>query len=262
MISQKQQNIIDSAISEYKSNGVCVVKGLLDTNEIELLQKEASRLWSDQKDLNPLNLRVGTRKDLDGKDLLERLDPVVDISKIFSDINEDERILKLAQTALDEKVMVLKEKLIYKWPGSSGYGAHRDEPYFSVSENGPAGNEILSILVALDKANLENGAMKFYPALRFKELASPAEEVRDIDNAEIEDAPFLMPELNPGDIVLFDGNMPHCSDFNRSKRTRRTYMITYTLKKYTECREYYYRFRHEELSKQRKKDYEGDFFIK
>ena len=63
MINQKQQNIIDSAISEYSSNGVYVVKGLLDTNEIELLQKEASRLWSDQKDLNPLNLRVGTRKD-------------------------------------------------------------------------------------------------------------------------------------------------------------------------------------------------------
>jgi len=251
MISQKQQNIIDSAISEYKSNGVCVVKGLLDTNEIELLQKEASRLWSDQKDLNSLNLRVGTRKDLDGKDVLERLDPVVDISKIFSDLNEDERILKLAEIALGEKVMVMKEKLIYKWPGSSGYGAHRDGAYFKVSENAPESNEILSIIIALDKVDAENGATKFYPTLRFKELASPAEEARDIDDAEIEGEPFLMPELNPGDIVLFDGNMPHSSDFNKSQRTRRIYIITYAFNKYTNCREDYYASRHKEMSKER-----------
>lgn len=75
----------------------------------------------------------------------------------------------------------------------------------------------------MDKVDSENGATKFYPALRFKELASHKEEVRDIDNAEIEGAPFLMPELNPGDIVLFDGNMPHSSDFNKSQCTRRIY---------------------------------------
>lgn len=262
MISQQQQNIIDDAISEYKQNGVCVIKDLLNINEVELLQKEASRLWTDQKDLTLFNLRIGTRKDLDGKVVLERLDPVVDISKIFSAINEDERIVKLAQIGLGEKVMVLKEKLIYKWPGTCGYGVHRDEPYLSVSENGPTGNEILSILIALDKSDTENGAIKFYPSLRFKELASPAEEVRDIDNVEIEGVPFLMLELNPGDIVLFDGNMPHSSDFNRSKRTRRTYMVTYASQKYTECREDYYRFRYEEILKDRQKSHDGTFHIR
>ncbi len=261
MISQKQQTIINGSISEYKSNGMCVVKNLLDINEIESLQQEASRLWSEQQDLNPHNLRVGLRKDLSGKDVLERLDPVADISVIFSNLNEDVRILKLAHDALGETVRVLKEKLIYKWPGSSGYGTHKDEQYFSVSEDGPDGNEILSILVALDKADSENGAMRFYPTIRFKKLISPKGESRDVDESEIENVPFLMPDLNPGDIVLFNGTVPHNSDFNRSTRSRRTYMITFAPKRYTECRKDYYNYRQEELSKERKKDYVGDFYI-
>lgn len=263
MKNDKKGKIVKNAIDEYSSNGVCVVKDLLKEDEIKHLQQEASRLWSKQEDLTLYNLRVGLRKGLNGEDVLERLDPVVDISKIFSDINGDERILKLAQDALGEAVMVLKEKLIYKWPGNSGYGAHRDEPYFRVlGEKGPSGIEMVSIAVALDKTNSKNGAIKFYPNLRFTKLSSPKDEPRDIDKSELENIPAFMPDLDPGDIVLFDGIIPHASDFNRSDHPRRIYIITFVPKRYIGSREDYYRLRHDEFSKKRKKDYGGDFYIR
>ena len=262
MKKNKEEEKVQDTMDEYRLNGMCIIKGILKENEVKLLQKESLRLWSEQENLTPHNLRVGIRKDLDGKDVLERLDPVHDISKIFSDLNKDPKILKLAREALGEPVIVLKEKLIYKWPGSSGYGAHRDEPYFTVSEDGPPGINIVSIAVALDKADAENGAIKFYPDLRFTKLSSPEEEPKDISMVDLEGKPFIMPELNPGDIVLFDGLIPHSSSFNKSNHSRRIYIITFAPQRYTECRKDYYRFRYEELSKERKKDYEGDIYIK
>lgn len=261
-MKREEEKTIYTSIEEYRSNGVCVVKGLLTQEEVRLLQEESLRLWSKQEDLTVYNLRVGLRKDLDGKDILERIDPVIDISKVFSDLNEDARIIKLAQDALGEPVCVLKEKLIYKWPGSSGYGTHRDAPYLSVSKEGPNGRKIVSVAVALDKIASDNGAIKFYPDLRFTKLLSPKEEPRDIDDAELKNIPFLMPDLNPGDIVLFDGIIPHNSGFNRSDRSRRIYFITFVPKRYIHYREEYYHFRQKELCKVRKKEYKGDFYIK
>lgn len=43
---------------------------------------------------------------------------------------------------------------------------------------------------------------------------------------------------------------------------REEYIITYALKKYTNCREEYYASRHEEMSKDRQKNYEVDFYIR
>lgn len=255
-----EKNISDQ-IKEYQSNGLCLIKNLLKKEEIEILQNESLRLWSELKDLSPNNLRVGIRKDQDGEERLERLDPLADISKVFEALNGNERVVGLAEKALGEPVTVLKEKLIYKWSGISGYGAHRDEPYFKVSKNGPTGIEMVSVVIALDRADADNGAILFYPDLRFQQLSSPKEEPRDIDTTALEGKPYIMPKLDPGDIVLFDGIIPHSSSINTSNHSRRTYMITFIPKRYKGCREEYYHHRQQSLTQERKRYYDGSFHV-
>jgi len=256
-----KENIYKQALQDFKREGICIVKDLFSSSEVKIFQDETQRLWSEQKNLNPYNLRIGLRKDLNGKDILERLDPVSDISEVFSNFNNDNRILQIAKGILQAPTIILKEKLIYKWPGSSGYGAHRDATYFSVTKEGPSGNEIISMALFLDKTNSENGSIKFYPNLKHTKLAAPKEEPRDIDNKVLEKYTALQPTLEPGDIVIFDGLTPHSSNFNKSNSPRRVYMITFSLQKFPNCRKDYYTFRHSELSKNRRKDYNGNFYL-
>ena len=247
------------AIGRYHLEGVDVVRSLLDQDEIDILIKEADRLWDENKHFSALNIRVGLRSSLDGKDLLERLDPVADISPLFRALNEDQRIVQLAVGALGEPAIPMKEKLIYKWPGTSGYGAHRDQHYFASS--GATGQEMVSIAIALDKADANNGAIKVYPQLRLVELAPPPGEPRDIDAHLLESEPFFMPHLKPGDVLMFDGITPHRSEVNTSNICRRTYTMTFVPARLVDCRENYYRHRFEEQSKQRSQDYSGKFFF-
>ncbi len=248
------------AIASLKNQGVGVVRGLLDPLEVAELIQECARLWDDRvTPLSPYNLRVSLRKDENGKDVLERLDPVADISPAFQALNQDARIVSLARRAFGEEVQVLKEKLIYKWPGTGGYGPHRDENYFGSS--GVPGPDLLSISIALEPANAENGTVMFYPALRNTPLPAPADEPRDIDGSALEGKPFTMPELAAGDAVLFDGLIPHCSGRNLSQASRKTYNVTFVPARYEGCRDAYYRHRLEEQSQFRGESYAGRFFL-
>lgn len=247
------------AIEQYKRQGVGLIRGLLDQTEVDSLLDEANRLWESQQNLSAFNIRVGLRKNIDGEDILERLDPVADISPLFAALNQDQRIIQLAEAALGEAVIPMKEKLIYKWPGTSGYGAHRDEGYFASS--GATGREMVSFSIALDHANAKNGAIMLYPALRLTDLPSPHDEPRDIDVGSLKNEPYYRPDLSPGDVLMFDGLVPHCSRVNTSTTRRRIYMITYVPARIADARENYYRYRFEEQSSLRAQNYKGTFFL-
>ena len=241
---------IGQAIVEFQNGGVAVIRGLLNPTEVRTLLEECVRLWEIKEIWDTANLRCGIRKGLNGERLLERLDPVADISQTFADLNRDPRLVATAEQSLGAPVTVLKEKLIYKWPGTSGYGAHRDEPYFGVA-NAVRGAEMVTICIALDPVHGDNGAIKFYPDLHRQTLPAPPDEPRDVAREALEGRSYFMPELEPGDVLLFDGLVPHCSDFNRSSIGRRTYMVTYALDRYPDCRDQYYANRLAEQTRER-----------
>lgn len=251
---------LNLAAKSFAENGVGVLRGAVSPTEIQDLVKESERLWAEQEQLVPQNVRVGLRKDPSGATTLERLDPVADISALFASINIDDRMVSIARASLNEPSVVLKEKLIYKWPGTSGYGAHRDEPYFGTS--GVPGNEMISVSLALDATTLKNGAVKFYPALRNALLESPEGEPRDLLSESLPSNMLFQPELAPGDIVFFDGLVPHCSDYNRSSSCRRIYTITYAPARYPSCREKYYASRLVEMESERRIDFPGPYFLR
>ena len=245
--------------SEFKTSGVVVVRALFSQREMQTYATEAAKLWDSYAQPCANNLRFGIRKNQDGGDVLERLDPVMDISEIFAALNDDTRIVSIVETLFGEPVSVMKEKLIYKWPGTSGYGPHRDENYFGGS--GASGADMVSASLALDPANAENGAIKFYPKLRLQSLDAPQHEPRDIAACELENREYYRPDLRPGDMVFFDGLIPHCSDFNRSLQSRRTYMITYVPARYENGREKYYRCRMAELRTERAAHHYGQLYF-
>jgi len=227
--------------SSFDSFGVCHITDVFGSAYIEELGNESDRLWERQSERTEKNLRIGLRQDLQGNTVLDRLDPVLDISATFAALNQNPELLKLAENLLGRKVLAMKEKLVFKRPGTGGFGLHRDANYFSSS--GAGGCEIVTIAVVLDDFNSRNGPIQFYPQLRQKNLKAPTGEPRDIDCSEIQNIEPLAPLAKAGEILVFDGLIPHRSDYNHSTMPRRLYMITYIPASYRHGRENYYRQR-------------------
>jgi ectoine hydroxylase-related dioxygenase (phytanoyl-CoA dioxygenase family) len=250
---------VNQAIMDFRRDGVAVARGLFSGAEVAALQQEATRLWDSQEGLESANLRVGLRKNVCGDVILERLDPVADISGLFDDLSQSQKLVRIAEMALGEPVTVLKDKIIYKWPGTAGYGLHRDEPYFGTS--GVPGAELVSVSVALDPVRDNSGGIEFFPGQRRSQLPAPAQEGRDILRGALEGIAPVVPELDPGDLLFFDGLIPHCSDYNSGARSRRMYTATYAPARYHDCRKRYYAIRWEEQKRERSACSE-DFYFK
>lgn len=246
-------------IENYQTNGIFFLSQFFSKPEVENLNNEATRLWREQEHLVPQNLRVGLRTDENGKISLDRIDPVCDISKIFDDVNHHPKLMAIAETLLGGPVMVMKEKLIYKAPGTSGFGLHRDGPYVDIG--GAPGNEIISCTIALDDATTENGAIEFFPATQDEALESPSSEPRDILDSAVANKPSIVAEISAGDVIVFSAMIPHRSGPNLTNQSRRTYTVNYAPAKYANCRDGYYQKRLEQQANERKGQIEGPFFI-
>jgi hypothetical protein len=142
---------IEQAIADYVDCGYGLIRSMLSSDEIDRLVRESERLWRQYEVAGASNVRFGIRTDRSGKAVLERLDPLVDISETFAALNRDPRLVSIAESGLGEPVTVLKEKLIYKWPGTRGFGPHRDQAY-TTATSGVPGSEVLTISLALDRA--------------------------------------------------------------------------------------------------------------
>ncbi|MDH3373939.1 MAG: phytanoyl-CoA dioxygenase family protein [Gammaproteobacteria bacterium] len=251
---------IEQGIADYVECGYGLIKGMFSPDEIDRLVRESDRLWQQHMGAGAGNLRIGIRTDLSGKLVLDRLDPVVDISETFAAVNQDRRLVAIAESGLGEAVTVMKEKLIYKWPGTRGFGAHRDQAY-TTPKSGVPGAEVMTISIALDRATRFSGPTEFFPTLRNRATAAPASEPRDVDERELHGVASCMPENDPGDVILFDGQIPHRSDWNRSDHCRRIYMISYVPARYPDARRNYYAARISEQKEMRRDLVEGSIFF-
>lgn len=241
---------VEQAIDGYLASGFGFVQALLSPEEIAPLRQESERLWLAHKDAGAENLRFGIRLDQSGKPVLNALDPVRDISEPFTALNQDSRLVAIAESALGEPATVMKEKLIYKWPGTSGFGPHRDQSYTTV-KSGVPGKEVITISIAIDHAPLDSGPTEFFPDLTHRITKGAADEPRDVDELELQGIESRMPETAPGDVILFDGQIPHRSGWNRSDHSRRVYMISFVPARYPHARQNYYAGRNIEQAQMR-----------
>lgn len=251
---------LEQGVAGYVDCGYGLIRGVLSSDEIDRLVRESERLWRLYEGAGTGNLRFGVRSDRSGKTVIDRIDPVADISETFAAVNRDQQLVSIAESGLGEAVTVMKEKLIYRWPGTQGFGAHRDQEY-TTPKSGVPGAEVLTISISLDRATRAAGPTEFFPGLRNRATAAPAGEPRDVDERELHGVESCMPETDPGDLILFDGQIPHRSDWNRSEHCRRVYMISYVPARYPNARRDYYAARISEQKEMRRDLVKGSIFF-
>jgi 2-aminoethylphosphonate dioxygenase len=228
----------------YQSDGFVTVGGLLTPAELSELQTEADRLWDQRALFEAGNLRACARGTVDGGQMFDRLDPINDLSPVFSRFSADARLKALARSAIGEDVRLLKDKIIYKPPGVLGYDLHQDLPYIPLELPFDA---IAIVMISIDAADAESGPIEFFPAMHHGIMPGEAAEPRNVDIAAIDPDSGQLGLTDAGDIIMFHSLTPHRSAANVSSNRRAFLYFTYVAARCGDLTQEYYDRRFAEL---------------
>ena len=217
-------SLTQDQLATYHSKGYVLLRGFFDESEAQAWDAESKRLLKLGL-AHENNLR--TKPYFITKDvwIVDRLDPVIDISPVFKQLADDARVQAVLHDVLNDGGLLFKDRLIYKMIGMPGYPLHQDYSWWQIFPS-----NLVNVLVAIDAADKENGALELFPGYHDR-LLSAKGEMRHINEEEAQQIDLSsgeLMELEPGDVVIFDCRTPHRSGPNLSNRLRRQLYLTYS----------------------------------
>jgi hypothetical protein len=196
----------------------------VDPTTLAAVAAESEALLARTELMATTNLRVRWQYHYDtGAPLFELFDPVTDIAPRCAALMTDARLTGWLAELLGDRVHPIKDKIIYKAPGSGGYPLHQDYiawPSFPES--------FTTVVVAIDPATVENGWIEVFPGAQaggcLAERDGNFHILRDSTVAAFQPRAL---DLAPGDAAVFGAFMPHRSAPNRSAVSRRHLLFSY-----------------------------------
>lgn len=236
-----QMRLTEQQLASYVAKGYLHIKEFFNSYDIEQCSVEIQRLGGLSDFIDEGNIRTGFRKlDDSGRMILERFDPVIDISPVYRKIAENAKIGELLQQIYGEEMLLFKDKLIMKFPGTIGYPMHQDASWLQ----GFPYKSITTVMIAIDSATNDSGALQVFPGYHHQ-LITEEGNFRNLTEDEISNIDMNLGETietSPGDIIIFHSLVPHCSGPNHSEKRRAQFYLTYCSANYGDLREKYYKF--------------------
>jgi len=216
--------ILSEQRSAYAEQGFLISRGLYSAEEISALASEAETLLGRNELIHESNLRCRWQTDqTTGECHFDCFDPVTDIGPVSKYFALHPSLLTLLREIYEGEPKLLKDKLIFKRPGAGGYGLHQD---YIGWESFPT--SFLTVIVAIDPANEENGATEVFPGAHRRGYLSPCDgDYHELNIDRLENQQGILLDLAPGDVAIFGGYMPHRSAANSSDRWRRQLYLSY-----------------------------------
>lgn len=212
-----------SHLLRYDRTGFCVARGVYGPEVVDELRLECSQLER-APGVRPANPRTLFRETETGAMALERYDPVVDVSQTFAKIAVEVPLFHLVRAVLQDNPALMKDKLIFKPPWSSGYLAHQDQAWWQLCPGG----DVVTVMIAVDDADVHNGALEIAPGSHGC-LLTPSRAFRNLTVRESDALrSWEVIELSAGDVLLFSALSAHRSGPNRTDRYRRALCLTYS----------------------------------
>lgn len=217
---------MDSRCKEYWEKGYTVIPGVFDAQQIERFRNECNHLWLIPGLGDDLNLRTEFRRGSQNEYVLDRLDPVLDLSPVLSSAANDPHLLDVIDTLLGARSALLKCKLIRKDPGTKGYAVHQDFLYWTWLNVAP--ERLCSVALSLYDTDERSGGIGFYPGHHQTLISGPSDNLGgDCDPAHIDKSVSEVPLLKSGDVLVFHSLAPHFSGPNASDLPRTILLPSY-----------------------------------
>jgi Phytanoyl-CoA dioxygenase (PhyH) len=225
----------------FKANGYLVQPSVVSAGDLHPLRQEADRLAELLINSSLANNRTSRRLDIrcmsSHMPVLRKIQPINDLSLLFTRLACDERILTTIQELMSDNPKLMEEKLIYKQQvphlpagisiahAESRFFKHNDWAYHQEQAYPP---DIISAALFLDDAPLLSGPLYVWPGTHKKHLKHER-----TDNSYIVPDTFLAGRIglqlivSAGAIIFFHCLLVHCSAPNRSEQPRRAIIFSY-----------------------------------
>ena len=231
--------LTDEQRKQYEEQGYLVLPGVFNKREVAQMTAEADRLAQWQVAISLALGEPTPRLDVqrrDGEVVLRKIQPVNDVSPVFTKYSNDERLLRPLRELLGCEPLLMEEKLNYKQvlPGNpevvtgndddEGFPFHTDIAYYWF-DGYPA--ETVSSAISIDETTADNGPILVIPGSHKKEW--PLREgwppiVQDDALLGAECVPLLAPA---GSVFIFHSALVHASSANRSNAPRRVMIFSH-----------------------------------
>ncbi|MCC7493896.1 MAG: phytanoyl-CoA dioxygenase family protein [Fimbriimonadaceae bacterium] len=217
-------NLTTEQVEQWRAQGYLHLPAVFTAAEVAAMHAECDRLLASEL-VHDDNLRTRFRGHPTLGKVVEKFDPVTDVSPVFAAVAQDPRILDPLRRLYDDEPLLFKDKVIFKPPGAAGYAVHQDWTWWQVF---PPQN-LASVMVAIDAADAANGVLELAPG-RHQRPLTPIGELRSLTDAEVAalGLEWVPVETQPGDILIFHCLAPHRSGVNTSTRSRRQFYPTYS----------------------------------
>lgn len=217
--------LAEHQVADFHRDGYVLVPGLFVGEETDLLLSiaKADRRLADEsygrRDSGGGTSKLALRNDLDD-------------STIYSAIVRSRRVAGSMQELLGDEVYHYHHKMMLKEPRVGGaWEWHQDYGYWY--NNGCLYPDMASCLIAVDRANHENGCLQVlresHKMGRMNHDSAGEQVGADPERvaAACNRLDLVYCEMEPGDALFFHGNTLHRSDCNTSERPRWSLICCY-----------------------------------
>ena len=220
-------------IERFRDDGVLVVEGLLNEEEVRVLREraewvargEASHISDRHMQVEP-TVTAGEAEADSRAGSLRKLMHLAFVDEVFEAHARNPGILDCVEGLLGPDVKLYQDQLFMK-PARIGSRQpyHQDQPLgFDIE---PA-SELVACWAALDHATVDNGCLWFLPGTHKQGVLDNRERAEFEELSLAGKLPRERPvELKPGDCSFHHGHVLHSSRANVSGRRRRGYATHY-----------------------------------
>ncbi|UVC11720.1 phytanoyl-CoA dioxygenase family protein [Rhizobium sp. TH2] len=217
----------EAEAAAYIRDGYIIRSGLLTADEVDTFRSRARA----QLEAESQTGAVMAKGDKEGKTTLLKMWNKAEDDQ-YGYLARDERLVDLAEDAIGKSIYLYSHKMTMKQPNEGGaWEWHQDFGYWY--NYGCLAPEMMSIYVSLDKATRENGCLQ---VLKGTHKLGRLNHIRENDQTNVEQEHLeaalkrfehVYVEMEAGDALIFDGNLLHRSDANRSNTYRWGYISSY-----------------------------------
>jgi phytanoyl-CoA hydroxylase len=211
---------VDRAIREFEDDGFTVLRGVFTAAEVEEINARIRRYVDEVAPTLPAGEVM--YEDKDDPSTLKQLTRIDQRDPFFKQLLSGERLHGLARSLMREDVVDLSLAWLNKAPGATQESPpHQDGYYFRIEPN-----EALTLWVALDTANEENGCLRYVPGSHKRGLLTHersqtlgfSQTIAGYSDADRDREVAI--HAAPGDVIAHHSLTIHRADGNRSTRPR------------------------------------------
>jgi ectoine hydroxylase len=232
----------------YERDGYIVREAVLDAGQIEALRQacedvcnQLAAMSSDERKIDvsayyvfelELAKDVLIKWEPGSRTVIQGVEPVAHLHPVIAEIGNSSVLTEPARALLGfDAVSLYTEKLNTKRSGVGGaFALHRDLPYWIGASDDP--ERMLTVLLALDDATRDNGALEVLPGSHLIDDVPYKESEKEFERNEIDpermDTSGMVPvEVPAGSAIFFGSRLVHASGANTSGVDRRAMLYTY-----------------------------------